>query len=228
MSNQTDLGVFPVPASTVDVALMTLTGGCLGVVLVRREAAPFKDSLALPGGYVHVDGDENLDATAARVLAAKAGITAPYLEQLCTFSGRNRDPRGWSISHAYYAVVPPENVATHLAKGARIVAVDGIERLPFDHNEIVDKAVERVRGKAVYSSLPTFLLPDSFTMQEVHEVYQRVMGAELDRQTFRRRIESLGFIEPIEGEMRQGSHRPAQLYRRVGSGLRLSDASLRS
>src|SRR5262245_31930104 len=92
--------------STVDVVLLTLRAGQLHVALLRRDREPFKDILALPGGYVHADEDQDTLDAACRVLRDKTGIESPYLEQLATFSGAARDPRGWSLSVAYYALVP--------------------------------------------------------------------------------------------------------------------------
>lgn len=213
------------PIATVDAALFTLIDGRLCVVLVRREAEPYKGQLALPGGYVHVDEDEDTEGTARRVLLSKTGIVAPYLEQLFTFSGKVRDPRGWSVSIAYYALVPEGRL--HEAKAAvEVLPVDRLPALPFDHSRIVAKALQRLRGKASYSSLPAFLLSETFTLAELHEVYERVMGTKLDKQSFRRKIEDQSIIEPVVGAMRTGPHRPAQLYRLAAAALTEFDRTI--
>ena len=203
---------YPTPISTVDVALFTLRQGQLSVLLARREAEPYRGQVALPGGFVHVDEDADATATAARVLRQKAGLVAPYLEQLYTFSGGARDPRGWSLSVAYYALVPevrlqPADVPFEL------LPVDRLPGLPFDHAVIIARGAERLRGKSTYSVLPAYLLPDAFTVSELREVYQQVMGVRLDKASFRRKIEDQGIIEEIAGQRRVGAHRPAQLYR---------------
>jgi ADP-ribose pyrophosphatase YjhB (NUDIX family) len=205
----------------VDVALFTLSDGALAVLLARRDREPYVGQLALPGGFVHVDEDDDTAATAGRVLAQKVGVARPYLEQLYTFSGKVRDPRGWSLAVAYYALVPRERLAAALAAeggagvapGVMLLPVDRLPPLPFDHERIVATALYRLRGKSTYSALPAYLLPEQFTIQELHQVYQQVIGVKLDRASFRRKIEDQEIVEPVAGERRGGAHRPAQLYR---------------
>lgn len=124
---------------TVDVVLLTIRDSCLMVAAIERENAPHEGQLALPGGYVHTDLDANAYNAAIRVLAAKAGITPPYLEQLLTFSGPTRDPRGWSLSVAHYALVPVELIEQANQPGLRLLAVSGPLGLPFDHDLIVQR-----------------------------------------------------------------------------------------
>jgi 8-oxo-dGTP diphosphatase len=208
----------PSPIATVDLVLLTLRDGVLSLALVRRDRPPFEGSLALPGGFVHVEEDEDLAATARRVLREKAGLDAPYLEQLATFGGRNRDERGWSISVAYVALVP----GLAPAPGREVIAVDELPHLPFDHSRIAEAAAARVRNKASYSSLPAFLLPDAFTLDELQDTYERVLGHPLDRGSFRRQVEFQAFVEPIPSALRHppGRGRPAQLYRLAGRRLK--------
>jgi 8-oxo-dGTP diphosphatase len=209
------------PRTSVDVALFTLRAGRLAVLLARRDREPFRGSLALPGGYIHADADDDTLATARRVLGDKLQLRAPHLEQLFTFSGKFRDPRGWSMSVAYYAVAPEHGIpATSGGTDIVLAEVDALPALPFDHAAIVAQAVARLRGKSRYSTLAMFLLPDLFTIAEIHAVYQQVMGVALDKVTFRRRIEGQDVIVPVAGMMRGGANRPAQLYRRSDAVLR--------
>ena len=205
------------PNVTVDVALFALRKGRLCVLLAPRTAEPHAGVLALPGGYVHVDEDADTEATARRVLMQKIGTAVPYVEQLYTFSGIARDPRGWSVSVAYYALLPEGSVV--LPEGALFMPVDAVEALdpplPFDHLAIVAKAVERLRGKSTYSGLPLFLLGREFTMREVQAVYETVLGETLPAASFRRRVEEQGLVR-ARGYMRVGkANRPAQLYEAV-------------
>lgn len=198
---------------TVDVVLLTLQEGALQVMLIKRDREPFKGVLALPGGYIHQQEDQGASDAAARVLHEKAGIAAPYLEQLATFSGPGRDPRGWSVSIAYYALVPADIVP---AGDPQIVMlpVGRLPSLPFDHRSIVDSAVSRVRTKSQYSSLPVYLCGESFTLPQLQSVYEAVLGEPINKVSFRRKLEELAMVEPIEGAMESGrAHRPAQLYR---------------
>jgi len=206
-------GHYPRPIVTVDAVLMTLLDGALCVALVKRQADPWKGHLALPGGFVHTDEDRSLDDAARRVLESKAGVRIAYLEQLYTLSGPSRDPRGWSLSVSYCALARESDIRNSLKTGVAMLPVDEVSELPFDHRRIVDLAVERVRNKANYSSLPAFLLPEAFTLSELQQVYEQVLGIRVDRVSFRRKIEDQGFVEPIKGEFRTGVQRPAQLYR---------------
>jgi ADP-ribose pyrophosphatase YjhB (NUDIX family) len=205
--------------ATVDVALFTLREGRLCVVLLRRQNQPYKGRLALPGGYIHVDEDGDALETARRVLRQKTGLVSPYLEQLYTFSGAFRDRRGWSLSVCYYALVPEGSLVPAPGVEIELVPADDIPALPFDHNLIVATAIERLRGKSTYSSLPAFLLPALFTLTELQEVYEKVLGLRLDKATFRAKIEAQGIVEPAQGMKRGGAHRPAQLYRLAAQGL---------
>lgn len=198
---------------TVDVVLLTLHDGALQVLLQRRERAPFEGALALPGGYIHAQQDQDAADAAARVLREKAGVESPYLEQLGTFSGPGRDPRGWSVAIAYFALVPA-TLLLPLREGQLLKAVERLPALPFDHRRIVDAAVARVRTKSQYSSLPVHLCGERFTLPQLQGVYEAVLGEAVNKVSFRRKIDELGIVEPIEGEFESGgAHRPAQLYR---------------
>lgn len=198
---------------TVDTVLLTLCDGTLHVALLKREHAPFEGVLALPGGYVHVAEDASTWDAAARVLRDKAGIESPYLEQLATFSGAGRDPRGWSVSGADCALVP-QMLLRGGHGGVKLLPVEGLPVLPFDHKSIVAAAVARVRAKSQYSSLPVYLCGDSFTLPQLQAVYEAVLGEPINKVSFRRKIEQLGMLEAIDGAQEQGrANRPAQLYR---------------
>ncbi len=207
-------GADPSPViCTVDVVLLTLLDDALKVLLLRRDRAPFDGVLALPGGYVHVQDDQSAQDAAVRVLRDKAGIVSPYLEQLATFSGPARDPRGWSVSIAYFALVQADLLPIKDAAQV-LMPVATLPSLPFDHNRIVDAAVARLRGKSQYSSLPAHLCGERFTLPQLQAVYETVLGEPINKVSFRRKVEELGMLEPIAGEMQAGgAHRPAQLYR---------------
>ena len=215
------------PIVTIDVVILTLKDEALHVALARRENAPHAGAWTLPGGWVDTEQDEDALAAAQRILEAKAGLKSPYLEQLKTFASRHRDNRGWSVSIAHYALVPFE---TADSRNVEWRPVDVIRTLPFDHAEILRTAVERVRSKTAWSSLPVHLMPATFTLSELQRVYEQVLGSELDKRTFRRRIEELDLVEPAPGARSAGAaHRPAQAYRvkrRFGRELALSERLL--
>ena len=199
---------------TVDVVLLCLQGTLLHVALLKRDKAPFAGLHALPGAYIHPEQDRDTLDAAARMLSQKAGITSPYLEQLGTFSGALRDPRGWSISIAYYALVPAELIERMLGPGLQLQAADQLQGLPFDHAEIVQAAVDRARNKSSYSSLPVYLCGEQFTLPRLQAVYEALLGEPINKVSFRRKMDELDMLEAVAGALETGrANRPAQLYR---------------
>lgn len=198
---------------TVDVVLLTLSAGELKVLLHQRPQEPFSGAWALPGGYIHAQQDVSAWHAAARVLQDKVGIVSPYLEQLATYSGPERDPRGWSVSIVYFALVS-EDLLPADQRGLKLCAVSHLPRLAFDHRDIVDLAVARVRSKSQYSSLPVYLCAEQMTLPQLQAVYEAVLGEPINKVSFRRKIDELGMLEPVEGAQETGqAHRPAQFYR---------------
>jgi len=199
---------------TVDVVLLTLVQGRLHVALFRREREPFLGAPALLGGYVHPEEDQDTLSAALRVLRDKAGLEGLYLEQLHTFSGPVRDARGWSLSVAYLALVSADVLSEQTRGNVSLADVSAVPRLPFDHNDIVQAAVARVRGKSLYSSLPAHLCPAVFTLPQLQQVYEQVLGESVPKVSFRRKVGELDMLEEVpEGEGPRAAHRPAQEYR---------------
>ena len=204
---------YPPVICTVDVVLLTLKNQALHVALLKRNNEPFAGMPALPGGYIHTQKDKTAWEAAARVLMSKTGIISPYLEQLATYSGADRDPRGWSMSIVYYALIPLELLPID-NNGVLLAPVNKLPKMPFDHKGIVDLAVSRVRSKSQYSSLPVYLCGERVTLPQLQAVYEAVLGEPINKVSFRRKMDELGMLEPIEGELETGSaHRPAQVYR---------------
>ena len=218
---------------TVDVVLFALLDKQLHVVLSRRPNEPFAGQWALPGGYVHKLEDADSLGAALRVLRSKTGITPPYLEQLYSFADGARDPRGWSVSLSYFALVDQAVLASAQAAapgfGFDLVDVNAVPRLSFDHNRIFETALKRLRDKSSYSTLPCYLLPEQFTFAQVHETYEHVMGVALDKSAFRRKLTEMDVLEECKGQRVGGAHRPAQLFKvkaDVANRLRLLDRPL--
>lgn len=203
---------YPQPLVTVDAVLLTLRDGCLQVALHRRPAEPFRDRLALPGGVAHVDQDASVEAAILRVLLDKTGFRPRYIEQLGVFSGPDRDPRSWSVSIAFVALVP-EAALTEATEGIfHFHSVDALPALAFDHGTIVAAAVQRLRNKTRYSTLPTQLLPQRFTLSQLQATYEAIVGHPLNKAAFRRKIEEEGVVVATDAYTQGGAHRPAQLY----------------
>jgi len=205
---------YPRPALTVDIVIFTLLEDRLQVLLVQRAEDPFQGYWALPGGFVNMD--ESLESAAARELAEETDVQDAYLEQLYTYGDPGRDPRGRVVSVAYYALISSEAPVRFEggsdASRASWFPVGELNSLAFDHAEIIAYAIRRLRYKLEYSAVGFELLPDYFTLSEIQLTYEMILGEQLDKRNFRRRILGSGIIEPTT-QMRTGEGRPARLYR---------------
>ncbi|GAB3498982.1 NUDIX domain-containing protein [Nocardiopsis coralliicola] len=211
---------------TVDLAVFTIRGGALCVLLVERGKAPFAGREALPGGFV--GAGEAIEAAAARELREETGVEASafHLEQLGAYGSPDRDPRGRVVTVAYIALAPglPEPVAGTDASGAHWADVAGLladERtLAFDHGRVLRDAVERVRGRLEYTTIASVFCTEPFTISELRNVYETVWGEPLDPSNFRRKVLTTeGFVEPTGELSTSGAGRPASLYRAGGARL---------
>jgi 8-oxo-dGTP diphosphatase len=212
---------FARPHTTVDVLIFTVIEDMLKVLLVQRPSDPDErgPSLwALPGGFVNVDLDADLEACARRKLIEKTGVASPYLEQLGSWGGATRDPRGWSATHAYFALMPSDGIT--LAKGANATDVAWFtidepllakNRLAFDHAAILRAGVERLRSKVEYTSLPAYLLPEPFTLPQLQRTYEIVLGRPVDKSGFRTRMMAADFLVEV-GVVDSDSNRPPMGY----------------
>lgn len=212
---------FELPLTTVDVAIFSVREDELQVLLVQRPDAPgepFPGRWALPGGYVDVARDASLEACAARKLAEKTGVRSPYLEQLGSWGGATRDPRGWSATHVYFALLAFDELQPAKGANAADIAWFPADRLPprgklaFDHAEILAAAVERLRSKVEYTSLPAYLLPEPFTLPQLQRAYEVVLGRPVDKSGFRTRALNAGFLEAA-GQVDTGAKRAPMGYR---------------
>jgi 8-oxo-dGTP diphosphatase len=202
------------PALTVDITIFTVRNDELNVLLIKRAEKPFQGEWALPGGFV--TENEGLEAAAERELVEETGVSGVYLEQLFTFGAPGRDPRGHTVTVAYSALIPSDNLELTASTDAEGVAWFGIDKLPdlaFDHDEILELALDRLVAKLEYSTIAFQLMPASFTLTELQHVYELIERKEIDKRNFRKRILALGAIEPTGEEKREGPHRPAKLYR---------------
>jgi ADP-ribose pyrophosphatase YjhB (NUDIX family) len=176
------------------VALRLGEQGALQLLLIRRGQAPFEGQWALPG--VLVNGrcaDASLDAAAERALQDKARIAPQHLEQVATVGNAVRDPRGWSLSTFYLALLAPDTeLQGDDLRFVPLVEVLGEELpLPFDHAQLVAQAAERLAGKAVYTSLPLYLLAPRFTVTEALAAFQASLGPPVQHTTLRGRLEKM-------------------------------------
>lgn len=218
---------YPRPSVTVDLVILTVQDTDLKLLLVRRKQPPFADWWALPGGFVRVgDGfakqGESLLEAAHRELNEETGLPRDkvFLEQLYTFGDVGRDPRMRVISVAWYALIRPD-LAPFVTAGSDAAEVRWIsvahERPPalaFDHDTVVDMALERIRGKIDYAPIAFDLVPPTFTIAELRSVYEAIKGERYDASNFRRRfrrMEDDGIVARAPGK-RHTSRRPAAVY----------------
>ena len=217
----------------VDTVLITLREDELLVALAPREAAFEKGKLALVGAIMDGSKDADLEAVVERSLLNKAGLSGIYYEQLYTFSGRNnrrggaRDTRWPSISVTYIALVPLAKLmaADTVAHGLTLVPVDRVPELPFDHNDMIDAAVSRLRGKGAWSVLPSYLLGEEFTISELNEVYTKVVGTKTLGANFRRKVFDNNMLESVGIKPNPRAKRNSEHYR-IRPGVSTVDTRL--
>ncbi|MGJ1416016.1 NUDIX hydrolase [Sphingobacterium multivorum] len=204
---------YPRPAVTVDCVIFGFDKNQLKVLLTKRAIEPFLGKWAFPGGFIQED--ENADDCALRKLQEEAGLKNIFLEQLYTFSNLARDPRGRVISIAYYALVRPD--AYTLEAGVDIDAVQwfGIDEkldLAFDHKQILNTAIQRLRGKIRYQPIGFELLPKQFTLPDLHNLYETVLQRSIDRGNFRKKILSMGLLIDHSDKQKDRRARAAKIY----------------
>jgi 8-oxo-dGTP diphosphatase len=200
------------PYAAVDVVVFTIDDDELKVLLVQVREGPAAGQWAFPGGLVRMD--ESLEDAARRELSAKTGLGGIYLEQLQTFGDPNRDPQARVVSTAYFALVPAKEMVERSAKYADVAwyPVGRLPRLAYDHGAIGRAAVGRLRAKLAYTNLVYGLLTPAFTLGELQDIYERILGRKLDRRNFRKKILASGLLRRLQTQ-RRGAHRPAALYR---------------
>ncbi|MCH2431076.1 MAG: NUDIX hydrolase [Acidimicrobiales bacterium] len=216
-----DPHAFPPFAVTVDIVVMTIIENDLRVLLIRRAVPPFRDSWALPGGFVRPD--EDLDTAAARELAEETSISQEpgHLEQFGTYGHPDRDPRMRVVSVGYWAIVPdlPAPKGGSDAAYAELVPVAELEsgriRLAFDHDRIVADAIARARSSLEDTTIATHFCPPEFTISDLRRVYDAVWDSKLDPGNFQRKVkQTVGFLKPLKQTARSGDKggRPAGLW----------------
>ena len=212
------------PTVMVDIAIFSVDENGLRVLLVHRANEPQKGLWALPGGFLKPDVDANLEAAARRVLIEKIGVDTPHLEEVCTFSGKDRDPRGWSISVLFFALLPRDQVQA-VAK-AKVDAVEWVDArthglaMAFDHGAHLGRALDVLKRKVDRHVLPLHLMPAHFTLTALQRTCEAILGHELDKSVFRRRLKPELEKQPpevrdlveVDGLKKTGHQRPAKLY----------------
>jgi ADP-ribose pyrophosphatase YjhB (NUDIX family) len=210
------------PFCRVEITILSIVDDSLNVLLAKRSKAPYAGRWCLPGGVIRIDLDEDLEAAVQRVALERLEVELPYLRQLCAVGGVSRDPRSeWGLSIVFRGLLPAE--AFDPKAGKRIEALTWRPadqamidtKLAFDHAQLIAQAVTATRSEIERMELPFGFLPEQFTLGELQATCEQILDRRLDKSSFRRKLDERKLVEPIEGEMRTGAFRPAQLFMRV-------------
>ena len=209
-----DPAIFPRPSVTVDVVIFTVRDKCLTLLLIQRKESPFEGHWALPGGFVRPE--ETLEGAARRELAEETGVTNVFLEQLRAFGDPGRDPRTWVITVAHTALIPSDRLVlradTDAADARWFPLADLPGPLAFDHQTILDFALMSLRARLEKDlHVARALLPTRFTLTQMQEIYEILLGRPYDKRNFRKWVLGTGSLAATDQEQR-GQHRPALLY----------------
>ena len=198
------------PALAVDVILFTIRDSTLMVGLVRRDEEPYSGKHALPGRMVRYN--EPIETTASKALELKGGVNPKdvFFEQLYTFGeDLHRDTRIRVITCVYYGLVDSQKL------GENKFCWHSVYELPplaFDHRKIIDYAIHRLRKKIKESDFAFQLMPDEFTLTELQKAYETILGTDIDKRNFRKKISELHILKDLHKKKMEGVHRPAALY----------------
>lgn len=185
------------PAVTVDVVVYTLLEAEPHVLLIQRAKKPYARRWALPGGFV--EPMENLEKAARRELAEETGVEVGTLIPVGSYGDKGRDPRGWTVSAAFLAVVSPDHCEPRGADDATAARWHRTRRLPplaFDHRDILRSASKVLRREIYRRPLFAKLLPKRFTWQELHAVYEAFDPDAIDPAVLKRRLRAFDCVEP--------------------------------
>jgi len=210
------------PTLAVDVVIFGIKKGKVVTLLHERNKEPFVKAFALPGVAVRLD--ESLENAARRALMEKTGLLSDdfgciFLEQLAAFDALYRDPRGRTVSVAYMGITVPEKIRINPDSDKIIwkpVSLISKGTLPFDHNQILDTAIQRLSGKLKYTNIAKGFLPQDFRIEALQEVYESILKTKLNRSNFRNKLLKIGVIEQINvlnNAVGEKGGRPPHLYR---------------
>jgi len=199
---------------SIDCVIFGYDAAELQVALIERKQPPFVGQWALPGGFL-VD-DETVEQAALRELQEETGLHDIYLEQFHVFSKPDRDPRGHVITVGFFSLISSDKielVATADAAQAQWFPAYKIPKLAFDHDEIYTKALEALRSAITLKPLIFKLLPKEFTISMLQNLYEQIIGCDVDKRNFRKKLLKEDFIQETTKTTEGGQHRPARLYK---------------
>lgn len=202
------------PALATDCVIFGFDGGELNLLLLEREKEPFINKWALPGGFVFMQ--ETAEECAKRILLEKAGLKHMFIEQLYTFSDVDRDPRERIVSVTYYALVNKHQyqlIAGRDTSKAEWFEISKLPKLGFDHGKIVKMAIQRLKGKVSYQPIGFELLDEKFTLSQLQNLYEAILGVEIDKRNFRKKILGMNLLIALNEKEKNVAHKAARYYK---------------
>lgn len=202
-----------VPNLSVDCAVFGFDQGTLKVLLIRRDKEPAFDSWSLPGGFIYLD--EHLNDAANRLLLELTGMNNLFLFQISVFGNVNRYPGDRVLSTLYCSLVSPEIFELIAGSHAKEVAwfpIENLPTLPFDHPEMVQTSLKWLRKDIWDEPIAYNLLPEKFPLNQLHYLYEAIMGIKIDNRNFRKKVLSQNLIVQLNEKTIGGVQRPAYLY----------------
>lgn len=199
-------------AVSVDCVIFGYVDKQLKVLLIKSDLKEFEGLWSLLGDLVKID--ENLDDAANRVLKNRTGLHDVYLEQVQTFGNIGRHPSGRVITTAYYSLM---NIKSHklqlTANELHWHNIEMIDKMAFDHKQILDCALQKLQEKVLEQPVIFNLLPEKFSLRELQDLYEAILGIELDRRNFRKRITLKNWLVDLNEMEEDVPHRPGKLYK---------------
>ena len=204
---------YPKVLVAVDCIIFGFDEGQLRILVGKRKMDPGRGEWSLYGGFVNTD--ESIDEAANRVILELTGLRNLYIRQVGAFGRVDRDPGERVISIAYYALINVKDYDKALREQHNLewVNIQDMPTLYSDHNEMVRRARKMMRQKISSEPIGFNLLPNLFTLTQLQKLYEAVMGEEVDKRNFRKRIKEMDFIEKTELIDKENSKRGASLYR---------------
>ena len=198
---------------SVDCIIFGFNGSSLQVLIGRRQMEPGRGEWSLYGGFV--GPDEDLEDAANRVILNLTGMKGLYIRQVGAFGRIDRDPGERVVSVAYCALINVKDYDDTIREqyGLEWVTLDNLPHLYSDHNQMIINAIKQIRRRINNEPLSFHLLPQYFTLTQLQHVFEAVMGEELDKRNFRKRIKDIDFIEKTDLIDKVSSKRGAALYR---------------
>ena len=181
--------------------------------MIKRDFQPEKGKWSLMGGFMNKN--ETLDEAATNVLHNLTGIRNIYMEQLYAFSNKERDPVERTISIPYYALIniQEHNEELNEEHSAKWFSLKEFPNLIFDHNDMVGRAIRRLRYRASIMPIGFELLPEKFTMRQLRKLYEAIMDQNLDKRNFINKVNSMDILLKLEEKETEGSKKGSYLYK---------------